>query len=60
MIQHNFVVPVVGAVRLDIVDRDDSVLPVVDICTAGPPCQSFLSAGKHEGVGDQRGVVFLR
>ena len=40
--------------------RDDATLAAVDIYTAGPPCQSFSTAGKHAGLRDARGCVFLR
>ena len=43
----------------DIMERDDSTLPCVDLYTAGPPCQSFSSEEKR-GLHDVRGVVFLR
>ena len=50
----------IGTVDSDIFDRDDSRLPSVDLYTAGPPCQSFSSAGHSLGLADARGVVFVR
>ena len=43
----------------DIMERDDSTLPCVDLYTARPPCQSF-SLEENGGLHDARGVVFLR
>ena len=59
MTKHNF--PIAhGGMCPDIMGRDDTTLAAVDLYTAGPPCQSFSTAGNHEGVAHPRGVVFLR
>jgi DNA-cytosine methyltransferase len=47
----------------DVMSRDDDALKTlgkVDLYTAGPPCQSFSNNGKHGGLRDPRGEVFLR
>lgn len=52
----------------DVMTRDDEKLNselkqtmgVVDLYSAGPPCQSFSHAGKKKGIADSRGIVFLR
>ena len=47
----------------DVMNRqDDDLRDVgpVDLYTAGPPCQSFSKNGKHLGVDDPRGQVFIR
>ena len=46
-----------GGMCPDIMGRDDATLPSVDLYTAGPPCQSFSTAGKHAGLSDARGCV---
>ena len=59
MTKHNFPIAP-GGMCPDIMSRDDATLAAVDIYTAGPPCQSFSLAGKHAGLRDTRGCVFLR
>ena len=59
MTKHNFPIAK-GGMCPDIMGRDDTTLPAVDLYTAGPPCQSFSAAGKHGGLSDARGCVFLR
>jgi DNA (cytosine-5)-methyltransferase 1 len=41
----------------DIITRDHSVLPHVDLYVCGFPCQSFSSAGKRLGTADPRASV---
>ena len=59
MTKHNFRIAR-GGMCPDIMGRDGATLAAVDIYTAGPPCQSWSSAGKKSGLGDARGCVFLR
>ena len=40
VLKHNFDIETTQVPR-DIMQRDDSTLPHVDLYTAGPPCQSF-------------------
>ena len=35
----------------DIIERDDSTLPLVDLYTAGPPCQPFSLEGQRGYLG---------
>lgn len=42
----------------DILRRDISTVPDIDLYVAGFPCQSFSSAGDRKGFGDKRGTVF--
>lgn len=39
--------------------RDNTTAPAVDLYVAGPPCQSFSMAGLRKGLKDRRGKVFL-
>lgn len=42
----------------DITKTDSQQIPSFDILLAGFPCQSFSSAGKRNGLSDERGVLF--
>jgi DNA (cytosine-5)-methyltransferase 1 len=33
---------------------------IIDLVVGGPPCQSFSTAGKHQGLDDPRGQVLLK
>ena len=59
MTKHNFPIAP-GGMCPDIMSRDGATLAAVDIYTAGPPCQSFSLAGKHAGLRDAKGCVFVR
>lgn len=37
-----------------------SDLDEIDLIVGGPPCQAFSTAGKRQGLGDERGNVFLK
>jgi DNA (cytosine-5)-methyltransferase 1 len=43
----------------DIYDIDPKDIPAYDVLCAGFPCQPFSNAGKHKGLDDKRGVLFL-
>lgn len=43
----------------DIYDIDPNDIPSYDILCAGFPCQPFSNAGKHGGLNEERGVLFL-
>ena len=43
----------------DIYKVDEKLVPNYDILCAGFPCQAFSQAGKHQGLDDKRGVLFL-
>lgn len=43
----------------DVNDLDPSDLPLVDVLTAGFPCQPFSNAGSRKGTDDSRGQLYL-
>jgi DNA (cytosine-5)-methyltransferase 1 len=43
----------------DIYDIEPNDIPSYDILCAGFPCQPFSNAGKHGGLNEERGVLFL-
>ena len=46
MLKHNFNIETTQ-VSHDIMERDNSTLPLVEVCTAGPPCQSMSLEGER-------------
>lgn len=43
----------------DMIKVDPTILPVIDILTAGFPCQAFSIAGYRKGFNDDRGKLFF-
>lgn len=42
----------------DILNRDNSTLPDIDLYVCGFPCQPFSLAGSRHGIDDMRGTIF--
>jgi len=57
--KHNF--PNVNAIVDDIASIDfKPYAGLIDVVVGAPPCQSFSSAGKQEGLSDPRGLMFMQ
>ena len=42
----------------DIIERDNTTIPDIDLYICGFPCQTFSLAGKRKGLKDKRGLIF--